>query len=298
MRESASVRLTWSFGPGPATGGSGGRPPGLRPVFSAFSARASSFASYSAPFPLKAFARPRLDHRLGLGDAGQTILAPGQFLGHRHPVGHIRPIGRLRQRHQLRHLGLQPGFELAGVFPRQRAVPARVGVHLGAVQRHRAELQHPGFPGQQQHLDEQPFDPVEKTPPERGDGIVVGMIVGRDEAESDRIIGRALQLAARKHPRGVAVDQKPQQHARVIGRRARAAIGLHERREVQLLDHLDHEARQMPLGKPFLHRRRQQKPRLPVDRSEIAHDGLHHARANQLIPSNPISTPGSSPTGC
>ena len=38
----------------------------------------------------------------------------------------------------------------------------------------------------------------------------------------------------------------------------------------------------MPLGKPFLHRRRQQKPRLPVDRSEIAHDGLHHARANQL----------------
>ncbi len=46
--ESASVRLTWSFGPGPATGGSGGRPPGLRPVFSAFSARASSFASYSA----------------------------------------------------------------------------------------------------------------------------------------------------------------------------------------------------------------------------------------------------------
>ncbi len=111
------------------------------------------------PFPLKAFARPRLDHRLGLGDAGQTILAPGQFLGHRHPVGHIRPIGRLRQRHQLRHLGLQPGFELAGVFPRQRAVPARVGVHLGAVQRHRAELQHPGFPGQQQHLDEQPFDP-------------------------------------------------------------------------------------------------------------------------------------------
>ena len=39
-------------------------------------------------------------------------------------------------------------------------------------ERHRAELQHPGFPGQQQHLDEQPFDPVEKTPPERGDGIV------------------------------------------------------------------------------------------------------------------------------
>ena len=72
----------------------------------------------------------------------------------------------------------------------------------------------------------------------------------------------------------------------------------HHQSAFLLLDHLDHEARQMPLGKPFLHRRRQQKPRLPVDWSEIAHDGLHHARANQLIPSNPISTPGSSPTGC
>ena len=50
------------------------------------------------PLPLMAFARPRLDRRLGLGDAGQTILAPGQFFRYRHPVRHIRRIGRLRQR--------------------------------------------------------------------------------------------------------------------------------------------------------------------------------------------------------
>ena len=109
MRESASVRLTWSFGPGPATGGSGGR----------LAAR------------LLGLLRARLDHRLGLGDAGQTILAPGQFLGHRHPVGHIRPIGRLRQRHQLRHLG--------GLRARTHdSALCRLALAcIGAVQRHR-----------------------------------------------------------------------------------------------------------------------------------------------------------------
>ncbi len=181
------------------------RPPGLRPVFSAFSARASNHS-------FRAYSRARAFTAM--------ILAPGQFLGHRHPVGHIRPIGRLRQRHQLRHLGLQPGFELAGVFPRQRAVPARVGVHLGA-QRHASA---PRLPG--------PAAAPRRT----------ALRSGRENAAGTRrwYRGRDDRLA----------------------RRAAA---------------------------PFLHRRRQQKPRLPVDRSEIAHDGLHHARANQLIPSNPIS---------
>ena len=59
----------------PATGGSGGRPPGLRPVFSACDA---SIRLVLGPFPLKW--RPRLDHRLGLGEddprAGPVPRAP------------------------------------------------------------------------------------------------------------------------------------------------------------------------------------------------------------------------------
>ena len=92
--------VTWSFGPGPATG-------------------------CARRLELRLVLGPRSDHRIGRSarrsSSGTDI------------PSHIRAIGRLRQRHQLRGL-------LAGVFPRQRAVPARVGVHLGAVQRHRAEL--------------------------------------------------------------------------------------------------------------------------------------------------------------
>jgi hypothetical protein len=37
IRESSSVRLIWSLGCGPSTGGAGGRPPGFLPVSAAFS---------------------------------------------------------------------------------------------------------------------------------------------------------------------------------------------------------------------------------------------------------------------
>ena len=219
----------------------------------------------------KALLGPRLDLRLGRGDAGQALRAPGQLFRHRHPVRHIRGIGGLRQRHQLGDLGLQLRFELARMLIGQRAVPAGVGVDLGAVQRHRAQLEQPGLPRQHQDLDEQPFDLREKPAPERGDGVVVGMIVGGDEAERHRIVSGALELAAREHPRGVAVDQKPQQHARVIRGRARAAIGPNHRRKVEPLDHLHHKARQMPLRQPFVHRRRQQKPGLAINLAKVAH---------------------------
>ena len=147
MRESASVRFDLVLRPGPGHRRLGWTAARLAARLLGLLRARLELRLVLGPFPLKAFARPRLDHRLGLGDAGQTILAPGQFLGHRHPVGHIRPIGRLRQRHQLRHLGLQPGFELAGVFPRQRAVPARVGVHLGAVPAPPCRASAPRLPG-------------------------------------------------------------------------------------------------------------------------------------------------------
>src|SRR5215213_6426271 len=53
-----------------------------------------------------------------------------------------------------------------------------------------------------QHLDEQRPNPRQKAPPEGCDRVVVGMVVGGDEAEGDRVIGRPFQLAAGKHPGG------------------------------------------------------------------------------------------------
>ena len=96
----------------------------------------------------------------------------------------------------------------------QRAVPAGIGVDLGAVERHRAQLEHAHLARHRQHLDEQPLDLLEKPAPERRDRVVIGMLVRRDEAERDRVIARPLQLAAREHPRSVAINQDAQQQRR------------------------------------------------------------------------------------
>ena len=60
---------------------------------------------------------------------------------------------------------------------------AGIGVNFGPIQCHRAHLEHPHLARQQQHLDEQRLDLLEKPSPECGDGVVVRMVVRGDEAE-------------------------------------------------------------------------------------------------------------------
>ena len=45
IRDSGSVKFTWSFGCGPGYGSCGGRPPGFRPDAASFAARAAIFSS-------------------------------------------------------------------------------------------------------------------------------------------------------------------------------------------------------------------------------------------------------------
>ena len=90
-------------------------------------------------------------------------------------------------------------------------MPAGIGVDFRAVQSHRAHPEQAHLARQLQHPHEQRFDVLEKATPKRCDGVVVGMIVRGDEAERYQIVGRPLQLAARKHPRRVAVNQQAQQ---------------------------------------------------------------------------------------
>src|SRR3954470_11701335 len=181
MRLSSSVRLTWSVGPGPSLPGVGGRPPGFLPVAAALASRAAILASYSAcSRACRSFARASMD-RPRPDDLGQALLAPGQFVWDRHPVRHIRLIRRLRLGHQLRNFSLQLGFDPARMLIRQRAVAAGVGVDLGAVERDGAQLQHADLTGELQYLHEQGLDLLKEAPPEGCDGIVVRVLVGRDE---------------------------------------------------------------------------------------------------------------------
>ena len=214
---------------------------------------------------------PRLDLRPRLGQFAQTLLAPRQFVRDRHAVRNVRRVRRFGLGHQIGDLGLQLRLDLAGVLIRQRAVTAGVGVDLRAVQRHRPHLQDAHLARQQQHLNEQRLDLLEKAPPEGRDRIVVGMIVGRDEPERHRVVGRALQLAARKHPHRIAVNQNAQQHARMIRRRARTVITAAHRAKIEPVNNLHDKPRQMFLGKPFVDRWRQQEPRPAIDRAKIAH---------------------------
>lgn len=260
--------------------------------------------------------RTRLDLRLGLGNAGQANLPPGQLFRppfsrlrrrYRHAIGHIRPIGRLGQRHQLRNLGLELCLDLAGMAIRQRAVPAGIGMHLGAVKRHRAQLQHPRRTRQHQDLHEKTFDLRQKTTPalslapsapEGRDGVVVGMIVHRYETKRHGIVGRTLQLPARKHTRGVTVNQQAKKQARVIGRGARPAIGLHHRRKVQLIDHLHNKACKVTFWQPLIHGRRQEEACRAINMTEITHRYLSRTDPIQFITVNQTNPAGSSPTGC
>ena len=238
----------------------------------------------------------RFDLRARLRDFTQALFAPRQFFGDRHAVGNIRRIRRLGFGHQIGHFGLQLRFDLARVFIRKRAVPAGVGVYLRAVQRERAHLQNAHLARQKQHLNEQRLNLFQKPPPERRDGVVVGMIVGGNEAERHAVIGRPLQLAARKNARRIALHQQPEQHRGMIRRRARAAIIPAHRPKVEAVDHLDHKARQMPLRQPLVNRGRQQKSRLPINRPEIAQQ--RPTEPNQHIDSTQSATRALSPTGC
>ena len=115
---------------------------------------------------LEAFLGPRLDLGARLGELCQPLLAARQFVGDRQAVGEVRPVRRLGLGQQLGHFGLQLRLDLAGMLIGQRAVPAGIGVDLGAVERHRAHLEHAHLARHRQHLDEQ----TPRSPGETGAG--------------------------------------------------------------------------------------------------------------------------------
>ena len=69
------------------------------------------------------------------------------------------------------------------------------------------------------------------------------------------------QRAWLRHARRIAVNQNAQQHSRMIRRRPGTAITAAHRAKIEPVDNLHDKPRQMFLGKPFVDRGRQQKPR-------------------------------------
>jgi hypothetical protein len=111
-----------------------------------------------------------------------------------------------------------------------------------------------------------------------GDGAMVGMGVGADVATRDRIVGRLRELAAGEHAGGVAVKDQRHQHRRVVGPRAGAGVGRYQPAQIEPIDDLHHEPRQMIFGQVLLHRRREHIRRLPIHRYEVHRHAAYSRR--------------------
>src|ERR1700732_1188050 len=72
----------------------------------------------------------------------------------------------------------------------------------------------------------------------------------------------------------------------MIPRRPATTITLYHRQQAHPVDHLDDKPREMPLGKPFIERRRKQKPRRTVKLPEITHQA--HPVGESIAPSYPV----------
>ena len=87
----------------------------------------------------------------------------------------------------------------------------------------------------------------------------------------------------------------------MVGRRPGAAITLAHGGQVEAIDHLYHEAGQVPFGQPLVNRRGQQKVGQAIGRAEIGQAEMSGGGANRRCDPNRNPQTGSqalSPTGC
>ncbi len=255
MRESSSVRLSWSSARGPGAGGGRRLAAGLLAGGRRLGLTLGQLGIKLGLFALEALLGARFDLGLGGRDGGQPVFSALDLRGQIHALGHAAPIGRFGQREHLLHFGLELGLDLLGVPIRERAVSAGVGVDLGTVQAHGAKARELVLAGDLQHLHEGIGELIAETAAERRQRVVVRMLVARDEAEGQRVVRGPLDLAARMGSRRVAVDQQRQQQRRVVGIATATRVGALQCRQVQPFHHIDHVARQVRFGQPVLHRR-------------------------------------------
>ena len=159
-----------------------------------------------------------------------------------------------------------------------------VGLELGAIDAHQPHPQQLQLLGQKQNLQEALRHRLEVRTPKGRDRVVVRVMVRRHEANPDIAVRRPLDPAAREDPVRIAIDQQRQHHPGMILRRARAAMVDLEGTEIDALDRLDHEVRQIILGDPITKIGRKQKRLVPITIDELAHGTIltePHAKVRQ-----------------
>src|SRR3954471_4945297 len=270
MRDSSSVRLTWSVGRGPSTGGWGGLPRGFLPVAAALVSRAASLARCSACSRSKrSLARASILARASASFASRSSRRASSS-------GIDRPSGRSARSaaSALASNSATSAFSCASILPACSYDSALWRLALAWILvPSSATVPILSTPISRATASTWTNNPSISWRNRRRNAAIVSLLVRRDEAERHRVIARPLQLAAREHAGRVAVHQDAQQQRRRGGRRARAAVAPPHPSQIQAVDHLHHEASQMLLRQPLVNRRRQKEPSLAVDRPEVAHRG-------------------------
>ena len=243
MRLSGSVKLRCAL----PSGSSSGRRRRLAVLFAAF--RDALLLCLFPPPRLLFGGRLGfgLERGLGLPDLLQPLLLVG------HPIGHLVAalvavelvlllIGRLRGFKPAVDLGLQLRFPLLHALVAHRLVLGRVGLDLGAVQRHVPELHQSRLRGKLQHLHEQRRQRLQMPSAELRDGAEVRRVARHDHHEVRPLNRRPGDPPRRVDAARVAMQKQRRHHARIERWLAQhAPCSAANRGKIKLLPHQRHD---------------------------------------------------------
>ena len=131
-------------------------------------------------------------------------------------------------------------------------VLAGIGLHLGAIQRHKAQAHHAGFLAEPQDLHKQITERLEVAAAELTDPAVVRLLVAGQHPEGQVLVAGPLDLARRHRAHAVGVQQQQRQplrgrlrlHPGIEPLLAAGILGLgwdQDLWEIQLVDQIEQE---------------------------------------------------------
>lgn len=126
-----------------------------------------------------------------------------------------------------------------------------------------------------EHLQEQPGQGRQVGLPKRGEGVVVRVLIRREDPVGDLLVGGPLDRPGRGLPCAAAIEQELHQEGPVVGRLAAPVAGLvrrDDRGKIQRgLHDITEEQGQVPLREPVPEGRGQQEQLLGV----VGLEGFH-----------------------
>src|SRR5665647_2168823 len=128
----------------------------------------------------------------------------------------------------------------------------RIGMDFCSVKADPPQLEQPHLLSNGKNLYKHYGQLGEKALAECSYRVMVRMGIDGYEAEGDRVIGGAFQLATGKHTGRVAIKQECHQHSRMIWPITAASIRFLKETEVKLLDNFNNETGKMLFRQPVL----------------------------------------------